>query len=133
MTGAICRVVTPKDKERYSSPGLSIALSCKTREYYFYLKGFLNVNVRWSVIYLLYRLSQYSYVITELPRWRVGHFDVSSVMPLIKSYSRIYSDYEDKLFMERYIIYNNWHRKSCSTLHFLDVFDEFSLMAYKTL
>ena len=129
MTGAICRVVTPKDKERYPSPGLSIALSCKTWEYYFYLKGFLNVNVRWSIIYLWYRWSQYSYVITELPRWRVGNFDVSSVMSLIKSYSMIYSDYEDKLFMERYIIYNNWHRKSFSTLHFLDIFDEFSLMA----
>ena len=49
MTGAICRVVTPKDKERYPSPGLSIALSCKNiiiSWEYFYLKGFLNVNVR---------------------------------------------------------------------------------------
>ena len=112
MTGVICRVVTPKDKERYPSP------LTRKKQYYFYLKGFINVNVRWSVIYLLHRWSQNSSVTTELLRWRVWHFDVGSVMSLIKSSIIIYSGYEVKLFMERYSISNNWHENSFSTLHF---------------
>ena len=62
MAGVICRVVTPKDNERYPSP------LTRQDSINFYLKAFVNVNVRRSVIYLLHRLSQNCCVIKELPR-----------------------------------------------------------------
>ena len=49
--------------------------------------------------------------ITKFLGWRVGQFDISSAMSIIKSSSMIYSGYKLKLFMKWYIIYNNWHRK----------------------
>ena len=64
----------------------------------------MNVNVRSSVIYILHRLSQNSCVITELLRWRVGHFEIGSVMPLINISSMFYSGYEVKFFYGK--IYN---------------------------
>ena len=45
-------------------------------------------------------------------------------MSLIKSSSMTDSGYKVKLFMERYIIYSNWHRKSFSTLHFWSFHDD---------
>ena len=49
--------------------------------------------------------------VTKLLGWRVGQYDISSAISIIKSSSMIYSGYKLKLFMKWYIIYNNQHRK----------------------
>lgn len=68
MTEVKCSVAKPKDK--ISKPPY------KARQYLFYWKSFLTVNLKRSVIYLLHRLSQNSCVITELPRLTYQEFQV---------------------------------------------------------
>ena len=61
----------------------------------------------------------------------MGQFDISSVMSLIKNPSMIYSSYKVKIFMKRYIICNNWQRKSFGTLNLFIQLIKFPLLFTK--
>ena len=74
MTGVKCSIAKPKDK--ISKP------LYRARQYLFYWKSFLTVNLKRSVIYLLHRLSQNNCVITELPRLTYQEFQVQFLVAI---------------------------------------------------
>ena len=73
-----------------------------------------------------------AYIITEKPRWKIGLFNKSSIMPSIESSCMVDCGYKNKHFLETHLIKNKWHRKSFCTMDLFNVFIKVTIVVSKT-